>query len=235
MSALGRMLPTAKGVRAQGLRAPLVVISRLYEYGSRRFLQPAHFEFDGGRYRYFCHFHNATFQNERIVEIPLIRAYLEPQLTTLEVGNVLAHYMSCDHDVVDKYEVAPGVINEDIVEFQPSKQYDLIVSISTIEHVGWDEEPQDGEKIPVAVKRMKTFLKPGGRIVLTLPFGYNPHLDRLLSGNELGFDTVRYLRRVSKDNRWEQVRYQDAQNAGYGKPFLCANALAIATYERKAD
>jgi hypothetical protein len=38
--------------------------------------------------------------------------------------------------VLDKYEQAPGVINEDVVSFSPPQKYDLIVSVSTLEHVG---------------------------------------------------------------------------------------------------
>jgi hypothetical protein len=39
----------------------------------------------------------------------------------LEVGNVLSHYFPVHHDVLDKYEKAKGVINEDVVEFSPAK------------------------------------------------------------------------------------------------------------------
>jgi len=51
---------------------------------------------------------------------------------------VLSHYFAVKHDIVDKYEIAPSVVNEDLVNFKPGKKYDLIVSISTLEHVGWD-------------------------------------------------------------------------------------------------
>jgi hypothetical protein len=35
--------------------------------------------------------------------------------------------------VVDKYEKDVGVINEDIVDFQPGRSYELIISISTLD------------------------------------------------------------------------------------------------------
>lgn len=65
----------------------------------------------------------------------------------LEVGNVLSHYFPIHHDIVDKYEVCPGVINQDIADFLPQEKYDLILSISTVEHVGWDEQPQEPTKL----------------------------------------------------------------------------------------
>jgi len=58
----------------------------------------------------------------------------------LEIGNVLSRHIKLEHDILDKYETAKGVINEDIVDFKSEKKYDLIISISTLEHVGWDEK-----------------------------------------------------------------------------------------------
>jgi len=56
-----------------------------------------------------------------------------------------------------------------------------IVSISTIEHVGWDETPRDPKKIPLALENLATkCLAPGGEIVVTLPIGYNTYLDKLM-------------------------------------------------------
>ena len=43
------------------------------------------------------------------------------------------------HDVLDKYEKGNNVINDDVVSFSTEVKYDLIVSVSTLEHVGWDE------------------------------------------------------------------------------------------------
>jgi cyclopropane fatty-acyl-phospholipid synthase-like methyltransferase len=51
------------------------------------------------------------------------------------------------------------VINEDVVNFKSKKKYDLIVSISTLEHVGWDEKPM---KIPRAIENLKTLITPQG-------------------------------------------------------------------------
>ena len=62
-----------------------------------------------------------------------------------------------------------------------AKEAYKIVSISTIEHVGWDETPRDPNKIPRALENLTTrCLAPGGEIVVTLPIGYNTYLDKLL-------------------------------------------------------
>ncbi|MBN1677269.1 MAG: hypothetical protein JW880_01895, partial [Candidatus Thermoplasmatota archaeon] len=107
------------------------------------------FSLQGTKYRYFIHRHNTTWKNERCVEIPIVRKILDEYQgkTVLEVGNVLSHYFAVGHDVVDKYEASPGVVNQDVVDFRPGREYDLIVSISTMEHVGWDEDPREKSKI----------------------------------------------------------------------------------------
>ena len=55
-------------------------------------------------------------------------------------------YYKFEHDIVDKYEKKKGIINQDIVDYKPDKKYDLIISISTLEHVGWDETPRENYK-----------------------------------------------------------------------------------------
>ena len=73
----------------------------------------------------------------------------------LEVGNVLSHYQRVCHDIVDKYEAREGVINEDVVSFDPGRRYALIVSISTLEHVGWDENPRETDKVSRALDNLE--------------------------------------------------------------------------------
>jgi hypothetical protein len=125
--------------------------------------------------------YNYTWRNERAVEIPILWEIVKnTKGNILEVGNVLSHYFPVKHDVIDKYEKAPNVINLDVVDLDSSKKYNLIVSISTLEHVGWDEKPREPKKIVYALRKLKECLNPGGKIVLTLPLGYNKEVDKLL-------------------------------------------------------
>ena len=118
---------------------------------------------------------------------------------------MLVHYGHGGHDVVDKYEPAADVFAEDIVDFGPAAPYDVIVAISTLEHVGFDEDVKDPAKPRRAVEQMASMLAPGGRLVVTIPLGYNEALDRDLLAGEAGFDEVRYLKRVSRLGRWGEV------------------------------
>lgn len=112
------------------------------EYLSRLLRPRRTFSFQGASYPLFWHLYNVTRRNERTTEIPLFREWISrhPEKRILEVGNVLSHYLPVAHDIVDKYEKETGIINEDIVRFHPDKDYDLVVCISTLEHIGWDEE-----------------------------------------------------------------------------------------------
>jgi hypothetical protein len=37
----------------------------------------------------------------------------------LEIGNVLSYHVRFEHDILDKYEIAKGIMNEDVVDFRP--------------------------------------------------------------------------------------------------------------------
>jgi SAM-dependent methyltransferase len=175
------------------------------------------FSVQGKTYKYLFRRYNTTYANERAVEIPIamevVRAF--PEERVLEVGNVLAHYYPHHHDVLDKYEQAPGVVNGDVVDFEPGKLYDLIISISTLEHVGWDEEPRDPPKFLRGVEHLATLLAPGGTLLVTLPIDYNAALDGFLKEGRVPFTSIAYLKRISDDNQWREASWEEVQQAKY--------------------
>lgn len=182
------------------------------------------FIFRGKKYKYFYHIYNNTWKNERAIEIPivldLIKNYRSKKI--LEVGNVLSHYFPDfsiayeNYDIVDKYEKSPGVINQDIIEFNSKKKYDLIISISTIEHVGWNEKPRDQNKIPKALKNLESLLNKDGKIVITFLLGYNQYLDDLLSNNIIKFTNLYCLKHMIRDNSWKEIDWEIARNTKLG-------------------
>lgn len=186
------------------------------------------FSAGGKQYSYFFHLFNSTWANERAVEIPVVWDYvLQHQgKRILEVGNVLAHYFDFEHDILDKFDQAKGVINQDVVDFRPASNYDLIVSISTLEHVGFDEEPKDPGKFSWAVDNLKKCLNPGGQLVVTLPLGYNLKMDEKVLDGSIAFDRKILLKRVQK-NEWREVTLTELGSVQYDHPYYHANGLLI--------
>jgi len=191
------------------------------------------FKFNGLEYRYFYGVYNFTWENERQVELSIIKRECDiaKGKRILEVGNVLSHYFSIKHDILDKYEVADGVINEDVVSFKSKRGYDLIVSISTLEHVGWDEKPREHMKFIKAIDNLKKNLAEKGKIILTVPVGQNDELDWLLSHKRIKFSDVHYLKRVSKD-RWVEMGWDEIKQTRNNYPYPYANAIVVGTIEK---
>lgn len=165
------------------------------------------FPWDGVRLPYFDHPYNHTARNSRRIEIPIIRHHLEEMrqergpIRVLEIGNVLSHYQPITWPVVDRYE--PGCINIDVTVYEPRELADLVISISTIEHVS-------GEPNEVLAK-IRSFLAPNGLAVLTVPPRYNKYLDRHLRAGTLAAD-------------W----YSSMRHIGNGDWFPCSTREALA-------
>lgn len=195
----------------------------------------ATFECLGETYRYFTHPYNATWRNERAVEIPIALQFLRDNRgqRVLEVGNVLSYYTSeidtwtADYHVVDKYERSPGVQNADFVSLMPSEPYDALISISTFEHIGWDETPRDPAKVVHALSHLARVVRNRERVLLTFPLGYHPQLDALAGSEGLGFCQSSALVRVNRQNDWREVSVREALPRRYGERYAGANALFV--------
>ena len=210
-----------------------IILSRLVT----PFLQRRCFTFHEHEFEYFYAHYNVTWCNERCVEVPIGRDYLKRFIgrEVLEVGNVLSHYGASSHGVLDKYERGHGIVNADIVDYQPDRPPDLILSLSTFEHIGFDDDAEgsSGEKIQAAIAACRRLLAPGGLLAFTVPLGYNPDLDRLIEQDALGQDRGWFLlRRGTRD--WAEASRGDALGTTYGRPFPYANALYIAEYDAPA-
>jgi hypothetical protein len=186
-------------------------------------------ELFGRKIRYVRHYYNRAWKNERSVELGLARDFLAgtPAGRTLEIGNVMSHYGPADYEILDKYEPSPGVINEDIVDYKPDEPFDRVLSISTLEHIGWDERPREPEKVLRANDHMRSLVAPGGAMLVTTALGQNPHLDEYIKVGRLSYPVDVFLRRVSDDNRWEQIGRDEIADAKYHSPYRAGNVLYV--------
>jgi hypothetical protein len=181
---------------------------KLYAYAACPFhrtrLRGRTFAYRGERLPYFAHHYNATWRSERAVEVPIALRFLRDHAGRrgLEVGNVLAYYAPVSHLVIDKYERVPGVVNADVLDFRPKYPVEFIISVSTLEHVGWDEEPHEPDKAINAIQRLRMLLTPGGRMLVTCPRGYNHRLDMAVADGSLKPVHETFLTRSARRGPW---------------------------------
>jgi len=184
---------------------------------------PDSFIYHGTELPYCRDAYNDAAKNERAIEVPIARRFITDHAGTgLEVGNVLSHYGPVGWPVVDLHE---GPIKCDLFDYHTP--CDWIVSISTLEHVRWDAlgggEVEEGGSVK-GIAHLRSLLRQGGRMLVTVPFGVNRPLDEAIIMGDI--ETVRcctFLRDGS--GGWRQSVRPDAWRA-YGPHW--ANAVWIA-------
>ena len=188
------------------------------------------FEFQGKTYRYFFHPYCTTWRNERTVAVPIlwnfVKRYEAKGKNILEVGNMLSYYFKVGHDILDKYEIMEGVINQDVVDYKSSKKYDLIISVLTLPEVGWYELPRDPTKTIRALENLKTLLSPGGEIAVVMGLGINPEFDTSLGNKTIEFEKQGYLKHL-KGYRWQESDGEDVIHIKYDKSVPTANVVMV--------
>lgn len=191
--------------------------------------RPATFRFQGREYAYLEHWYNWASGNERSVEVPIAQGLVDawPRARVLEVGNVLGHYANRWWECVDRYEVAPGVINEDILTFRSKAPYDLIVSVGTVEHVRFDEPVRERGATVRVITRLQGMLAAGGLLWVSVPLGYNLDVEEALASSDLLATGVSFMVRISRWNEWRQCERRVAMRSYYDHPFPGGNAIAV--------
>ena len=180
------------------------------------------------KFPYEIHPYNATWRNERAVEIAIALDFLAKMKgkRLLEVGNVTSYYQQIQHQVLDKYEKSPNVLNADFLTYQPAKPFEAFLSISTFEHIGWDEEPRDPNKVKTAFDHIHNLVTAPENVLLTFPLGYQPVLDDMALAGTLPFQHSACLVRKSPWS-WEETSPSEGTTHLYGTRFPGANALYI--------
>jgi hypothetical protein len=171
------------------------------------------------------------------VEVPVALSLLcharKHDGAVLEVGAVLPHYRpgwpSDGHVCVDLFEPYAGVINADVLTWEPPgaprAQFDLIVCISTLDHLREEDE------FRAALERLRAWRKPEGLLFVTLPYGQpawvggGPWLDRLIERGSLDADIIWRMDKTDVvAHGWEQIRGVAPRRA-YNWPTAYANTV----------
>lgn len=174
---------------------------------------------------------------ERDIEVPYIYNYLLDYIMThhnpkiLEIGNVCSNHFNVYslggeylYDIIDLYEVNGLCINEDIRYYRSDILYDLIISISTLEHIG-EVEKDSRYGIIDALLNIKGLLVSGGICIFTVPVNYQKEMDFILDQITI-FDRVIFMKRIS-DTEWVETDREGVSGGIYSYPYLGANELRI--------
>lgn len=186
---------------------------------------------------------------ERVVEYPWVLARLpDPADPILDAGSTLNFPWLIGLPALARrriviYTLAPeGVVPSERVSYLygdlrdtvlRDAAFDAVVCISTLEHIGMDnaryargETARGGGGWEPALAEIRRVLRPGGTLLLTVPFGRAADLGWLRVFDSAGLDRIatafdgavhgRDVFRHRPDRGWARVVEADAADAGFG-------------------
>ncbi|MEX0786559.1 MAG: class I SAM-dependent methyltransferase [Dehalococcoidia bacterium] len=127
--------------------------------------------------------HFESVATDRTVEEPWAISMVRPGERVLDVGSATSRYLQqlppgCRVYAIDLRPTRPqpgvAVLRADLTRapLRPAS-FDVITCISTIEHIGLDVYGQGPDQFgdEVAMRHMRRLLRPGGRLLLSAPYG----------------------------------------------------------------
>ena len=119
------------------------------------------------------------------------------------------------------------LLEDEPVEFSPDEPYDATISISTLEHVGWDEVPRQPERVIGGFDAVARSTRRGGSSLITTPLGCNPVMDEAIGSGRIQMPIQSGLVRIDRENHWVEVSVAEALTRQYGAPFPNGNAVYV--------
>ena len=195
--------------------------------------------------------------SERIVEYPLLFQYVKSNWKSiLDFGCAEdlfpIHLASLGYKVTGlDFRLYPFShpnfthIQADIITWKPPKgEFDCVISVSTIEHVGLggfgDPVVVDGDKI--AVQKLFDAAKTGGNILITVPFGKptTKRYTRIYNHSRLhelvpNICIERFFAKRGRYDMWQEVSWHDAEKIEYEDYFAISPCEAVACVVAKKD
>lgn len=199
---------------------------------------PDTFSYWGVDLPYCRDWYNHSGENERAVEVPIARWFIDCQRKNdhwragLEVGRVLPNYERETWSVLDRYE-AGATWNLDVFDhYEPT---DWILSISTLEHVRWDEpgvgRHPDGSLL--ALEHLHRLLRPGGAMLVTIPMGWHPFLDSAILDGRLPVKPWRESTMVRAGDQRHWVQTPDLCHRRYAASSIWAESVWVGEFVKE--
>jgi len=201
-------------------------------------------------------------ESERSVEIPWVLSRYRGEPRVLDVGYASAEpryldaltalrvplLVGIDLAASPRAGIRPIVADVRAPALRPAS-FDLVLAISVIEHVGRDNTRYIGERSDaadpegdlVAIRALSSLLTPGGRLLLTVPFGVEEdhgwflqydarRLDRLIAASGLALAEAEFHR---YDGGWSgPVPPRELAGCRYAVGAVAASGLACIALKR---
>ncbi len=184
---------------------------------------------------------------DRVVEEPWAVSKVRPGERVLDVGSATSRFLrelpaGCSVYAIDLRATPPqpgiAVVRGDLMRAPFALgSFDVVTCVSTIEHIGLDVYGQGPDQFgdEVAMRHLRRLLRPGGRLLLTAPFGrsavsawlrvYNRALfRRLTAGYRLL--SVAYYRR--EGDRFQPSRREDLEAVGFDFASMRSGGVVLA-------
>jgi O-antigen chain-terminating methyltransferase len=201
--------------------------------------------------------------SERSVEVPWVLGKYRGERRVLEVGYAFAeeHYLRALVELEIPFlvgvDAAPSPRSAQVLKFHQvrsdilhpcfaAETFDLILCVSTIEHIGrdntrygLDQGRQDPHPDHVVIQAMADWLAPAGRLLLTVPFGrFEDHgwlinydmdrLEALIKASELDVEEMSFY--GWQPGGWGEVQPEALRDRGY-RSLGAAHAAGVALVE----
>jgi SAM-dependent methyltransferase len=192
--------------------------------------------------------------NDRSVEVPWALARVGSARRVLDVGCSTSHYLAelareeprrgrcvygLDPDAPQPIRNVGVVKGTVVVPPFPTGTFDLILCISTVEHIGLpiygQREFPHGDTL--AMRHMRRLLAPGGRLLVTVPFGraqvnpwfrvYDRRGLRRLRGRFRTLSAAFYRLRPEGEGFYEPCRAADLREAEYDFEHMRSEGVAL--------
>lgn len=181
--------------------------------------------------------YNKAWKNERAVEVALGFDFIKKveKNKLLEIGAVMPYYGKIDHEVLDAFDPFKNCIRCDALTYDYNGKN--VLSISTLEHMGIKKyaKRKNKNKLDIQIDHardsgflcLKKIMKQANSYLVTIPIGFNRHIEKLIIENGLIKNAI-VMKRLDKENNWKVDNNKDI-NIKYGKPFECGNGIIIFT------
>ena len=82
-------------------------------------------------------------------------------------------------------------------------------------------------KIIQVLNNLRSMLSRNGKIIFSVPLGYNPYMDDIIIHEKLNLNEQYYFKRISKGNQWKESKLNKTNLDLFNKPYQNGNGIIV--------